>query len=279
MEFADAAAFFRDTQAYDGYTGVEAFLCHFSSFDDSSSDGSTSRRRVLNLADEDEIPVRRVVSIFGDRWIIGGGNPDSYGGEVIRRSYGMKKATDLALLRTPGQACLGAGGTTAYVQKQYFKDTVNQLTTGEIDTFWNVFIAPDEPVQRGTFLICGSLILRSRQTYLPVEGLNVAQSDQLDPGTAETVTFTGNGSYDPVTDEIATLSTAVPSLLFDFNKLYRFRTEADRPAKPGDLTMLVAAASITPTVGARFTRVDGSGWQVLSVEAELDAWLMHVRRG
>jgi hypothetical protein len=219
------------------------------------------------------------VSIFGDRWIIGGGNPDSYGGEVIRRSYGMKKATDLALVRTPGQACLGAGGITAYVQKQYFKDVVNQQTNGEIDTFWNVFIAPDEPVQRGTFLICGSLILRARQSYLPVEGLNVAQSDQLDPGTAETVTFVSNGGYDPVTDQETTVSLAVPSLLFDFNKLYRFRTEADPIVKPGDLTMLVAASSVTPEVGARFTRADSSTWQILTVEAELDAWLPHVRRG
>jgi hypothetical protein len=39
----------------------------------------------------------------------------------------------------------------------------------------------------------------------------------------------------------------------------------------------VPQASITPVVGAKFM-LGAIAWRVLSVEAELDAWLMHCRR-
>lgn len=277
MRLHDAARRFHSTQAYDGYTAAPVFKCSFSSFDDHSSDGATVRRRVINLTPSDVLPARRVVQIEGDRWIVSAGAVDDFAGTPIRQHYGMKKATDLANLLTPAQACAAAVGTRAYVQKHYFKDVVNSLTDGKIDTFWNVFVAPGEPIAAGTFLNCGGVILRARNTYLPVEGLVVAQCDTLDAGAFQTITFVANGVYTPSTDSFTTISTAVPSYSLDFPKLYRFRTVADDKQEAGDLSVLVPTASITPKIGAEFTTASDR-WRVLSVQPEMDCWLLHCRR-
>lgn len=278
MRLHDAARRFNDTQAYDGYTGQRAFLCHYSAFDDHSADGATARRRALNIRPQDVIPTRRVLRILDERWLVGAGTPDAFAGTAIRQHYGMKKATDLATLATPAQTCAGSGGTQAYVHKHYYKDTVNSLTDAKIDTFWNVFIAPGEPVVPGTFIDCGDVLLRARNTYLPVEGLLVAQCDQLDAANVVTLAFASNGAYDPVNDSFTAAATSVSALVLEWPQAYRQRTQADPAQQPGDLLMLVAQTALTPLAGAEFTYA-GSTWRVLSVQAELDAWQMHVRRG
>lgn len=277
MRLHDAARRFHDTQAYDGYTGAKAFLCAFSSFDDHSADGATARRRVLNLMPADTVPTRRVISIYGERWLVGVGAPDSFAGTQIRVNHSMKKATDLAALLTPAQACAAAAGTPAYVQRKYFRDTANGQTDAQIDTFWNVFVAPGEPVQRGTFIRCSGELLRTRGEYLPIEGLLVAQCDTLDPGAVQTLTFVSNGTYNPGTDALTAISTAVGAIAIDMSKLYAYRAESDPKLVAGDLTYLVPKSAITPATGAEFTAASGR-WRVLTVQSELDCWLLHCRR-
>lgn len=279
MRLHDAARRFHQTLAYDGYTGKSLFFVGFSSFDDHSSDGATARRRVLNLVPGQKIPARQVLLIDAQRWLVGAGSPDDFAGTTIREHYGMKKTTDLFTLFAPGEACLAAPdtGVKAYVQKQYFRDVANPLTDSKNDTFWNVFIAPDEPVLPGTFMASAELVFRVRNTYLPVEGLRIAQCDTLDAGAFQTLTFVANGSYDAATDSFATVSTSVPSYAVAYAKLYRLSTQADAGAAAGDLSVLVPTAAITPVVGARFL-LASRPWQVLSVQAELDAWLLHARR-
>jgi hypothetical protein len=277
MDLRDAARRFNDAEAFDGYTGEYVFNCHFSSFDDHSAAGATARRRALGLTDEDTVPARQVVSIYNDRWLVGSGNPDSFGGKVLRRVYNMKRSTDLAAVLTPAQACMSATGTLAYVHKQWFREVVNVPTDSKIDNFWTVFIAPGEPVEPGTFFRCGSVLLRARNTYLPVEGLRVAQCDDIDFATQKTLLFRENGNFDAATDSYPALNYSVFGLVVDYTKLFRLRTSADLRAEPGDVSVLVPQASITPVVGAKFM-LGAIAWRVLSVEAELDAWLMHCRR-
>lgn len=276
MRLKDAARRFNDTTAYDAYTGDAQFTCQFSSFDDHSADGATARRRVLNVPESVTIPTRRCLRLYDQPWLVGAGAPDSFGGSAVRVQYGMKKATDLAAIATPSQV-LTSAGTPVYVQKRYYRDNPDTRTESDNQTAWNVFIAPVETVAIGMFIVADAL-LRVRNLYLPVEGLRVAQCDDMGPTSIVAATFTENGAYNSLTDTYATVTVTTSVILIDYVRLYQLTTKADPGYDPGDVSVLVRQAAITPVVGSRFT-MNGFNWRVLSVQAELDSWLLHARIG
>jgi hypothetical protein len=276
MEISDAAIHFDKDPILDGYSGALLFYGQTASYDDSSQDGATNRRRVLSLAPALSMPTRRVVSLYGDRWVVGTGTPDGFLGSVIRQHFTMKRVTDLMAVLTPSEALAASAGTPAYVQRMYFKDVVNTLTDAEYDTQWNIFIAPGEAVVQGTFFRdADSRLYRVRQDYLPTEGLRVCQSDALDVGARTTATF-GTGSYDPITDTTSAGTTTVNAITLDIPKFYRFLHVSDAKTLPGDIAVFVPSAT-TVVLGGTFT-MGGATWRVMAKQTEMDATAIHARR-
>lgn len=276
MDLFDAATFFDTDAVYDGYSGVYLFDAQVSSFDDSSSDGATNRRRVMSTGPTVVIPTRRVITLYGERWIVGVETPDGFGGEVIRQHFNTKRTTNLAALLTPGQALAGGAGTSAYIQKMYFKDTVNSLTDSEYDVLWNIFVAPSEPVSKGSFIRDeAGLLYRVRNTYLPTEGILLCQSDELDSDAVQSCSF-ATGTLDPVTEAITGGPTVATCIQVDLPKFFRFRHVSDQRAQPGDVAVFVPS-SVTLKSGLTFTML-GATWRVQSFQPEIDAQVVHARR-
>lgn len=274
----DAARRFNDALATDAYSGDEAFFCAFTTYDDHAASGATARRRTLSVPDGTQIPLRSAINLFGEIWIVGAGSPDAFGGSVIRVAYAMRKASDLAKIGTPGQAISGTGATLAFVQKEYFKDTFNTLTESDSSVSWNVFISPHETIDVGAIIVTPDVKLRVRMSYLPVDGLRIAECDELPANTEQTAVFIENSSYDPITDTNSAITTSTPVLIVDYNKLYQLHTASDAPYVAGDEAVLVPKTALTPKVGALFTML-GTTWRVLTVQSELDCWLLHARVG
>lgn len=275
MRLKAAAVYFDDTPVADGYTGAFLWQCQFSSFNDANAVGSTSTRRILSIAPGLALPARRVVKIFDDRWLVGDGNPDSWKASQIRQSFNMKKATTLAAILTPAQACLGAAGITAYAQQIYFKDSVNTLNNADYDPFWNFFFAPGEPVGKGSYLRAGSQLYRVRSSYLPLEDLRICQSDEVDAGPLTAVFATG--AYDPLSDSVSGGTVTTSVLMMDFTKAYNYLTQASDRVAAGDMNALVPAAALTPETGKTVT-IAGEVWRILTKSVEGDCWLLHLRR-
>jgi hypothetical protein len=276
MRLKNAARMFDDTPVYDAYTGEKLFDCQFSSFNDVNAIGSTSTRRVLSIAPGLQVPERRAVRIFEDVWLIGDGNPDSWKGQVIRQSFNMRKATDIAYILTPGEACLEAPGTQVFVHKAYFKDTVNSFTEADYDPFWNVYVAPVEPTRQGGFLRIDDQLYRTRSAYLPVENLRIAQCDEVDFGPVSATFQTG--VYLPVNDRYDASEHHTAAILLDHTKAFRMLAASSEKHVPGDVSALVPqAATFQPEVG-RTVVLDGrEPWVVVAKAAEHDCWLLHLR--
>lgn len=276
MKLKNVAKLFDTCPVYDGYAPTTLlWQCQFSSFNDANVVGATSTRRILSMAPGLALPARRVLKIFDDRWLVGDGNPDEWRGEIIRQSFNMKKATDLSVILTPAEACLEAAGVEAYSHRVYLKDTVNNLNDGDYDAFWNVFFAPDEPMERGYFVRNGTQLLRVRNHYVPLEDLRIAQCDEIDTVPVSATFLTG--AIDPVTETRAAGSVVTKVIMFDFLKAYEYQTQADPSVARGDMAALVAASALTPKKDDRFT-VAGTEWRILNTVAQLDAFLLHVRR-
>lgn len=275
MRLKAAAKFFDDTSVHDGYTGDFLWLAQFSSFNDANAVGSTSTRRILSIAPGLEIPSRRALKIFDDVWLVGDGNPDSWKGDVIRQSFNMKKATNLVTLLTPAQACLSQVGVDAYAQATYFKDTVNSLNNADYDPFWNYFLAPAEPAERGKYIRDAGKLYRIRSTHLPLEDLRVSQSDEVDVGPVQADFQVGG--YDPLTDSFGAGMVSTFALLLDFTKVYSYLTQASERVASGDMNAIIPKSALTPAVGSTVS-ISSVLWRIAGIDSELDAWLLHLRR-
>lgn len=273
----DVANHFDDIAITDGYTGAALYYGQFSSFLESSPDGSTSQRRTLSLAPGLSLPTRKVISALSERWIVGMGNVDGIYGETIRQSFWMKKVSNSYTILTPGQAALNSAGTSAYGHKLYLKDTVNGSSDAEYDPFYNFYFSTTETIAKGSVLKFGSIYYYVRTVNDGLSGLIEAGTDELDSGAYQSVTFTLTGAYNPVTDTYAAGSTTTGAIFMDRYMLYQKRTQTDMQSLAGDMSLLVATSAVTPVVGKTVT-VSSRSWKILAVTAEQDSWLLHIRR-
>lgn len=273
-ELFDVANHFDDITVTDSYTGAFAFKGQFSTFEETAINGSTERKRSLSVAPSTVIPTRRVVSIFGENWIIGNGNTDGIYDRAIRKGYYLKRADELAIVRSPAQFLNATAGTSMYVNRMYLKDTVNGVTDSQYDPFWEVYTGSQESTPKGYFVSVSGLTLRVRSAHMELSGFNLAQSDELDQGNLVSLTIPVAQVYDPVSDSYSGTTATVSAIILDAYKLYKYATIADPRVNSGDLTAIVLASV---PVGQNVT-LSGQKWKVASVQAELDAWALHLVR-
>lgn len=276
MLIHDVARFFDHDPLTDGYSGAALFSGQVSSYNDATSDGATLRRRILSLAPGLSIPARRVVSLYGDRWLVGTNVPDGFLGETIRQNFTMKLATDSMTVRTPAQALAASGGTAAYVHKSYFKDMVESQTDTDYDTFWNIFIAPSESADKGTFLVDDtSRLYRVRNSYLPAEGLRVLQCDSLE-WVARTTIVVNTGTLDRSTGLVGAGTTTFNAIRLGVDQLARSEHVSSPKPTAGDVTLIVPTSS-SISVGRTFTMASAT-WRIEAKQAEVDASVIQACR-
>lgn len=276
-EMLDVASHFDTDPVVNAYTSVFAFFGQSTTFNEASPDGSVNKRRTLSVNPSITIPSRRAISIYGDVWIVGDSNVDGFSATPIRRTYWLKKATQSAVIQTPGQLLAGVVGTLTYVNTEYLKDTVNSTSNAEYDTFWEVFISADETVAKGMYIKWGNYLSRVRNTHLDIAGFNNAQCDELDAGSLVTATTNVGGTYDPISETTTGGgATNYPAILLDAYKIYRYDTQADKKVDAGDMFLVVQSS--TPSEVGRVFTIDGEKWRVLNKYTELDALSLHIRR-
>jgi len=270
----DVASHFDDVICTDAYSGATLFAGQFSSFIESSPDGSTTQKRTLSLAPNISLPARRTISYQGETWIVGDGNTDLIYNTPTRKAYWMKKSFGLFTRLTPLEALNLAVGTSFHASLKYLKDTVNGVSDNAYDPQWSVALAQGETANKGDFIKQGSTYYRVRVSYVDGSGFLLAVCDQLDAGSFVSVSLTSTGGYDPITDTYTATSTTVNALMMEPYKLYTYFTEADPRFTAGDKSLLTAAAL---AVGSTLT-IASEPWKVQSSYPELDAWASHIRR-
>jgi len=265
---------FSKTPIYDGYSNSLLFYARLASHDDHSSSGATSRRRTMTTDPATTAPPRAVVKALDDYWLVGTNNLDHYKGEPIRRSYDLKKVTDLANLLSPSQACLSQTGMQAYIRREWYRDQFDAMTSSEYNTMWNVFIAGSEAPAKGKFLRAAGKLLRIRNTYLAQELLWIAECDELDDGPRTASLF--GKLIDPVTDKESDTSTLIHAIRMDLGKFYRYEVQSDSDYRPGDTVFLVPQAEVTPKVGQSVVWL-GAEYRIRTAALELDCWALNTR--
>jgi hypothetical protein len=276
MRLSSASRYFERDFVYDGYTGSFLFQAHITVPDAKASAGSAPRRRIMRVPPGTAAPARNVVQIYTEFWIVGNSNVEGFNSQQANLSFGLKKSTGLMTFLTPAQACLGTSGTDFHAQHLFYRDTSDPLTESERDTMYNVFCSPTEPIIKGAFLRQGGVLYRVSNFYPTVDGYTTAEADGLEADAYQSAQFTLNGTLDLVLDTKPTVTITTNVIQTDRPKFYRFRDLEESDRQPGDRTVFVAASALTVLPGDQFTML-GQDWQVITVQAELDALALHVR--
>lgn len=275
MEFLDAARFFNTVPVTDGYTGAALYLARSQAHTQQDGADAVSKRRTMITEPGTSVPARACVGLEGDTWLVGSTNPDYFAGAEVRRSYDLKKVTDLATLLTPAGACLAGSGPTLYVRREWYHDQVDTLTTSDYDTMWNVFHVGTEGVTKLAFLRRpDGTLMRVRNVYLAQELLNVAECDELEDGPLTATFQTGTKSL--VTEQYTNVPVAVQVLKLPVPVGFQYQTQTDSDYRAGDLILLAPQSSVTAKAGQTCT-LAGVAYRVQTVAAELDAWLLRMR--
>lgn len=281
MKLKNAAKYFDNDTVYDSYTGKLLFKAQFSSYEGASPDGSFVRRRTISVAPGTKPAARRVVTVQGERWIMGSLMTDTFKDKPIRQSCSAKIVNGNFTLLTPARAALRnyAGGLQMYGFSRYLKDTVNSNSDSDYDPFYDVSFGETEVVPDGYFLRSSDQYFHIRSTQLLTDGfVNVACDElALDKGAVKNceVTVILAGAVNPIT-EVASAGVTTTGLLLDMYKLYAYQTQADELNKAGDMS-LVLAKTVAIQAGQAIT-IGTQPWRIIGFTAYHDAWNVHVRR-
>ena len=280
MKLAKAAVFFDRDSVYDAYTGLLLFKGQFASYDGSQPDGSFSRRRTVSVGPDVLHPPRSVVTVHGERWIVGTFIRDGFFDKPIRKTASAKAVTDLFTFVSPGNAALGLpGSVSAYGQERYLKDTVNTPTTSDYSPQYEISFGPTEVVPDEYFLRSPTDLYHVRTVYAALEGFQVATADLIGAtnyGENKFVTVKTDGVIDPITELPAAGVTTTGILMYAY-KLYYHATEADPRNNQGDKTLIVAKSALTPVNGSTLT-IDNEPYRIFGVISYHDSWNLRVRR-
>lgn len=273
MRLHAAANHFNNMPCVDAYTGQQAFYAQLALYDDTKRDSEVGERRVFSVAPGTVIPSRRVVQAAGSRWIIGHGNPDTYRGKLIRTGYVAHEATELATIRTLGQACTNAAGRTAWAGDAWIKNLADNEHSSALVPQFHIHFASSEAVPAQSLVTYGGRLLVVRTPHRGPGGTLIALCDETP--TIEVATIT-TGTRDPVTGVTSAGTASATAVRMRWQSLFEYQNHLAPKFSAGDAQLAFAKAQpIKP--GTVVTLSDGT-WLIQSALDEGDVWLCRATR-
>lgn len=272
MRIQAAANRFNQMPCHDGYTGVFLFNAQLNLFDDVRNDSEAAERRIMSLAPNTLIPVRRVIEAGGVWFILGHRNADSFHGTTIRDGYVVHEAPELTRIRTLGEMCRDELGFTAYAGNAWIKNLAWVEQSSHMLPQQHLHYASSEiGIKDDMIVLYGPRKYIIRTTHLGPGGTLVATSDEMVEPVTEIAQIQSD-EYDPITDTVGGTSVPVRIVRVRWQSLFRYRNNMAPKFSAEDIQVAIARDVVTVRPGARLVMSDGN-WVIASVSAEDDVWL------
>lgn len=276
MRLAAAVRAFDQQTLTDAY-GTATIRGQFDLFDDSKRDGVVTRRRILSVMPDVVMPARNALSIGGQVWIVGGGNPDYFKQGEIRRKYVLHEADGLATVRTFAQFLSGASGLSAYAALDWVKAAKEVDESSELTDVMTAVFARTETLPDDGVVSLAGLNYLLREPHLSAAGFQTVLADEIKAPAIEQGTFTGR-TYDPVSDTWSGTPATVSFLRLRWQSHFRYLSQRTLSYQPGDDVLICLKSGATPKANDSVVLSDGT-WQVLAVQSEdASCWSLHARR-
>lgn len=277
MDLAVASSFFDNDPLYDGYTGTYLYDGQFATYDGSQLDGSFIRRRTVSLSPELVLPARRVVSLFGEKWVLSDPIVDGFQGTPVRQTMSARKCHDLYTVATATELLKGTSARQVYGFSRWTKGTAD-FATSDLQPYFEFSFSTSEAGMFGKFIVGTRGIWHARMATESSEGFLIIEADQIfdaAEGADPSVTVTIPGELDPI--ELTELAGVdCPGLLVERYSFFRKLDEAQPNNQAGDKTLVISKADM-PEPPLNVTIASGV-WSVIGKQELEDAWALHVRK-
>lgn len=275
MKLRDAARFFDKSVAKDAYTGMTAFRCQVEPVDLFRVEGTRIKLRNMSASPDITPPLRRVILIGSQRYIMSDSSQDDWEGEALRLRFVLQGADHLVEMRTIAQVLADTPGTSAYASIDFNKYSTDERDNSDFHAQYHIFFAGSESVAENTILTTGSDAYLVRNSYRTPAGIVDALSNKLDAPVVDTATFKVV-AYDPITDTNTETATTVRCVRVRWQDHFAYLSQGSADYERGDIQAFVPL-SVTPKAGDTLTLADGA-WRIVSTLALTDYRSLHLRR-
>lgn len=264
-----------NTLATDSH-GVGTFMCQLAPLELFKIDGVAVKKRSLSTAPDVTIPARGVISIGGEHYLVGTGTPDFWKGEVIRKSYVIQGADDMAELISIHGKLQGDTPVEAHAAVIFNRYLPESADSSKYPPQYQLFLSGSESAPANSLVKFDNEWYLTKDSYISPSGLRIALVNKVDEPAFETITL-ANNTYDPITDTMTGTNSSVPIFRIKWQEHFTYLTKSSTDYVRGDMQVVMLKSS-TAKAPDTLQLSDGK-WRVLSAIDETTHWSLHVRRG
>ena len=276
MKLANAAASFDTTVATDAYNSSVSFLCQIEPQVLFKIDGVAVRKRAMSAAPSVVLPLRGVVVIDGEKYLIGVGTPDMFKGKPIRRNYVIQGADTQAQLTSIAAELAGTARTAVWSALVFNRYLPESADSSKYPPQYQIFLAGSESAPQDSIALIGTQWYLIKDSYISESGLRIALANEIRGTVFETVNV-GSKVYDPLTDTYSGSSVSTKIMRVRWQEHFVYLSKGQIDYVRGDEQVFILKSAMTQKPADTLTLSDGT-WQVLDVQDEGLVWSCHVRR-
>lgn len=284
MKLSAASAYFNTTTFSDAYAPAQKVKGRLLAQDDNSRDSLSTERRTMAVKAGTVMPARRVLTLGGQQWIVGGKSMDYHGDDALHEHYVLHRAEGLAQVLTYEEALSIAPGQSMYAGLLWVKDEKEPTESSRQYPQYQIFLASTENVLDTTrFDWEGSevnvLIVLSGRWHLVRDivftagGFQMAMVNQLPDPVLAPVTFS-TMVYDRLLDKKTPTPHVVNAINLRWQSSFDYTTDYAEKFAPGDRQLAVLKSAITPQAGDAVA-LGGRPYRVVSKISQGNLWFVH----
>lgn len=285
MKLSAASAYFNKTTFSNAYVPSEKVLGRLLAQDDNSRDSLSTERRTLAVAPGTTLPARRVLTLGGQQWVVGGRSVDYHGGEALHEHYVLHRAEGLAQVLSYEEALSIAPGQSMYAGRLWVKDTKEQTESSRQYPQYQFFISSSEYILDATrhdgegsevnvLIVMDGRWHVVRNIIHTAGGFQMAVTDQLPEPVVAPVQYS-TMEYSRMLDKKTPTTKTINAVNLRWQVAYDYITESSEKFKTGDRQIAVLKSDVTPQAGDEVTLVQGK-YTVKAKVSQGNLWFVHV---
>jgi len=275
MELVDVASFFDKIPARDPVSGALLFHCQILAFDESKRDAYTAYRRILSVHPDTVVPVGRVISAYGTKWMIGEGQSDGWENEHRRKHVLHKVTGQVSVYRLSG-FLTGTPAAQVWGDIQWVADKKEMEVSSRTPQKFAAILPSSTTVQLGDVIVLGETTVLVGARTAHASGFVQAEGTEQWMPDAASVTLTTR-TYSPAAGGYTSpTNTTVSAWRVRWQDMFAYDDQLDERYQEGDCTWVLPASATVST--ATEITYGAFKYTVLAIREEFGCKLIHARQ-
>ena len=241
MKLTQVSRYFDRTPVLDPETGAELFRAQISNYDGSKRDAFTAYRRIMSVAPEIDIPLKRVVRAHDEVWIVGDGHVDGWS-EPHRRKHIVHQAAGRARVWSLAGYLANDPPNDTWADLQWVVDRAEEEVGSHKPQMYVAVMSNTERVREHDVVQVGDERLFVQAAAYHASGFLEARGILQLGGASDVTLNVQRRTYDPVTGKYTTATVATAHTLnVRWQELYLYGNQLDERFQEGDTVFAVPA--------------------------------------